>query len=64
MANESGEKDGGEIRVKRILARARQEMGVRDLVMFSMARVWLVVLTIAATFFRLASSAVKKEGSG
>ena len=37
-----------ERRVQGILARTRQELAVRDLMSFSLAKVWIVLLTLAA----------------
>lgn len=37
-------------RVQRILARAQQEMGVRDVVIFGIGRAWSVMLIVGAVF--------------
>ncbi len=48
--------EGHERRVRKILTRARHEVGVRDLVTFSFARMWTVLLAIGAAIYALVGS--------
>jgi len=45
--------EGHDRRVTNILTRARQEVGVRDLVTFSFARMWTVLLALGAVLYTL-----------
>jgi hypothetical protein len=47
------EQVGHERRVQTVLRRARQETGVRDLVSFSLGRMWTVLLSLGAVVYAL-----------
>lgn len=61
MKDESAKTDVGHgRRVSKILDRARHETGVRDLVTFSGARMWTVLLALAAILYVLLDGAVAR----
>jgi hypothetical protein len=53
MSSTSNDNEGHERRVASILSSARREVGVRDLLVFSCARMWTVVLAIGAVVYGL-----------
>ena len=59
---------GAERRVERILSRVRAEAGLRDLLIFGLGRIWLVLLELCALAYRTLNrpvsgrSAVRKPG--
>ncbi len=59
---------GAERRVERILSRVRAEAGLRDLLIFGLGRIWLVLLELCALAYRALNrpvsgrSAVRRPG--
>ena len=51
--SKSAAEEGHEKRVQRIIQRARRETGMRDFLILSMARMWTVLLVLAAVVYTL-----------
>jgi hypothetical protein len=49
----AGGEDESKTRVDRVLARARHEVGARDLLTFALVRVWTALLSITVVFYVL-----------
>jgi hypothetical protein len=66
-ADESGDMDSAERiaherRVQNVLIRARQEIGVRDLISFSLGRMWSVLLSLGAVVYALIAKKAAEQG--